>query len=121
MALSILFVDDDVDDYIIFEDTVKELIPDAKITYLKKGDEIDDYLEDPLPDIIFLDYNLPMTDGIECLKGIRKRKECDAIPVVFYSVYFDRVEQAAAHGANFFIVKQLRFDDIKSSIKTVLN
>jgi DNA-binding NtrC family response regulator len=122
MALyRILFVDDDNDDYILFSDIVKELKPDAKVIYVQDSCDIEEFLKPPLPDIIFLDFNMPKIDGMECLKKIRANKAFDKIPVIVYSVYYDRVAEAYKRGANYFIVKQLSINKVKSSVSAMLN
>lgn len=122
MALyRILFVDDDNDDYVLFSDIVKELNPDAKVIYVQDACDIDEFLKPPLPDIIFLDFNMPKIDGIQCLKKIRANNLFDKIPVVVYSVYYDRVAEAYKNGANYFIVKQLSVNKVKSSVGAMLN
>ena len=122
MALyRILFVDDDNDDYFLFSDIVKELNPNANVIYVQDSCDIDEFLKPPLPDIIFLDFNMPKVDGIQCLKKIRANRVFDKIPVIVYSVYYDRVAEAYKHGANYFIVKQLSVSKVKSSVSAMLN
>ena len=55
------------------------------------------------------------------MKQIRSNKEYDDIPIVFYSGYLDKIQQAYENGANYFIVKQVTTDKIKSSIRSVLS
>src|SRR3954468_2631058 len=119
MLLRILYIDDDLDDHEIFGEVLKEINPDAKVTYLLNARNILDHLKPPLPNIIFLDYNLPIINGIECLKQIRSKKEYDDIPIIFYSIYSDKVMHAHENGANSFIVKQVKMDKIKNSILTM--
>src|SRR5881398_3761 len=107
MILKILYIDDDTDDHEIFGEAVHEINPDMHVVYAKNGQDIDKHLNTASPDIIFLDYNLPLKNGIECLKQIRSSKEFDHIPIVFYSVYFDKIQEAYENGANYFIVKQI--------------
>lgn len=117
----ILFVDDDSDDYVLFSDVVKELNPDASVVYVQDACDMDIFLKPPYPEIIFLDFNMPKIDGIECLKKIRSNKELDKIPVVVYSVYYDKVAEAYQNGANYFIVKQLSVNKVKKSVHAMLN
>src|SRR5215471_18742469 len=114
MIVNILYIDDDHDDYEVFSDVVKEINTNAIITFLNDSSEIEKYLVAPLPDIIFIDYNMPLMNGIECLKKIREKKECDHIPVIFYSVFDDKARQAYQNGANYFIVKQISAENTKN-------
>jgi CheY-like chemotaxis protein len=117
----ILLVDEDSDDFVLFSEIVKELNPEARITYVQDSCDLEEYLKPPLPEIIFLDFNMPKVDGIECLKRIRGRKELEKIPVIVYSVYYDKVIDAHQNGANYFIVKQLSVSKVKGSIDAMLN
>jgi CheY-like chemotaxis protein len=84
-TLSILLVDDDRDDRDFFAEVLRELpIPSHLITL--DGDQLLEYLfNNPLPDIIFIDLNMPRINGFECLKEIKDNKELQSLPVIIYS------------------------------------
>jgi CheY-like chemotaxis protein len=120
MLSSILYVDDDEDDYEVFSEIVHEINPSAKVQFLHDSEKIDETLKSILPEIIFLDFNMPKVNGIECLKKIRLYKEFDKVPVILYSVYFDKIEDAFKNGANYFILKQWSVSSAKGIIRTML-
>src|SRR3954462_14983230 len=101
MNIHILLVDDDEDDYELFSDLSKEINPGIKVTQLQDGSRIEEILNSPPPDIIFLDYNMPKMDGLKCLKLIRANEAFDKTPVIMYSVYHDKAEEAFKNGANY--------------------
>jgi CheY-like chemotaxis protein len=121
MIKNILFIDDDEDDVEIFKEIIHEISTYINILSLSNGLEIEEVLTHWLPDIIFIDYNMPFINGIDCLKMIRRNKNFNKIPIIFYSSYFDKVKEAYKNGANYVIIKQARVENIKSSIQTVLN
>src|SRR5690606_10626566 len=47
---------------------------------------------DPLPDFIFLDINMPVMDGKECLVELKKSERFKSIPVVVLSTTSDPLE-----------------------------
>ena len=118
---SILLVDDDKDDYEIFSEIVREINADTKVLYLQDSGDMDSFLVPPLPEIILLDFNMPKLDGMEYLKKIRSNKAFDDIPVIIYSVFFDKIEEAYKNGANYFIAKQTSIDKMKKDIDQLLN
>jgi CheY-like chemotaxis protein len=120
MLSYILYVDDDEDDYEVFSEIVHEINPAAVIKYLHEPENIDTILKTITPQIIFLDFNMPKVNGIECLKRIRTCKEFDKIPVILYSVYFDKIEDAFKNGANYFVLKQWSLANAKGIIKIML-
>ena len=70
----IILADDDEDDRMLFTDAFDELKISTKVQTFKDGAELMSYLnsdEAVLPEILFLDLNMPKKNGIECLKEIK--------------------------------------------------
>jgi CheY-like chemotaxis protein len=116
----ILFVDDDNDDYELFSDLVKEIDPRAETVHVSDSSHIEKFLKLFLPEIIFLDYNMPEVNGIACLKRIRRNKEYDKIPVIIYSAHYNQTAEFFKNEANGFIEKPYSVDDLKKIIETTL-
>lgn len=116
----VLFVDDDSDDYHIFLETAKEINPGVNVDYANDGEAISEFLNQHMYDLIILDFNMPKVDGIKCLKQIRADKKFENVPVVFQSVYYDKVLEAHQYGANFFIQKQYTFNKMKECIAAIM-
>ena len=73
--MTILLVDDDADDRKLFFEVAKEVDDTILCIPASSGEAALLYLRDqanPLPDYIFLDLNMPMINGKQCLKQIRK-------------------------------------------------
>jgi CheY-like chemotaxis protein len=103
--LSILYVDDDLEDLEIFQEAVSTVDPSIlyiSATSAKQALEILNTGK-TLPDHIVLDINMPGMDGKLCLKEIRKENKFDPINVVVYSTNsFPRdIEQIESLGATF--------------------
>ena len=60
-----------------------------------------------LPDYIFLDLNMALMDGKECLKKIREQNHLKSIPVIIFSTSSSQKdkEETQKLGANAFITK----------------
>jgi two-component system chemotaxis response regulator CheY len=60
-----------------------------------------------LPDVILLDWNMPVMDGLAFLKALRSEFGADDPPVVFCTTENDmaHIEAAIAHGAQEYIMK----------------
>jgi DNA-binding response OmpR family regulator len=60
-----------------------------------------------LPRFILLDFGLPDLDGIEVLRQLRRRPDCEAVPILMFSSLEDpvRTAQALAAGAMDWVTK----------------
>ena len=89
-CLHILHADDDEEDRFIFRDGVREVDEKIKLVQLEDGHSLIRYLSevkdpDELPCVIVSDMKMPLTDGTEVLRIIRKHPEWHHIPVVILS------------------------------------
>ena len=84
MKRHLLLIDDDDDEF----DLLKLLtsgIPELDCLYADNGFDGIKIIENLSPDVVLLDMNMPIMNGLECLKKIRLRKELKDIPVYIYS------------------------------------
>ncbi|MGZ3911027.1 MAG: response regulator, partial [Flavisolibacter sp.] len=74
--ISILLVDDDPDDVFLFEEVLKGIDPTVDFQTASDGEQALDQLTHAkhriLPDLIFLDLNMPRMDGRLCLKKLKE-------------------------------------------------
>lgn len=121
--LHIFFGDDDEEDVDFFKRAIKEASAEIKITIAKDGIQLLEFLQIVLPDIIFLDLNMPRMNGIDCLKEIRNQKKFDDVPVIIYSTTAEKahIDMTYALGANMYIQKPENFTKIKSQLAQTLS
>jgi CheY-like chemotaxis protein len=104
-----LLVDDDDDDKEIFCLALQKVDPSIKCVTASDGREALSILdEEPfVPEYIFLDLNMPLMDGKECLKEIKKRNHLKHIPVIIFSTSSagKDIEDTKKLGAKSFITK----------------
>jgi CheY-like chemotaxis protein len=124
--IRILLTDDDADDRDFFADAIADIHLNFPVEFCKNGLELLDRLYDEnlgIPDIIFLDLNMPMMSGFETLKEIRKDVRFKNIPLIaIYSTSAteDGIKNTFGLGANAYIVKPTDFDDLKKLLKKVI-
>jgi CheY-like chemotaxis protein len=85
--LTILLVDDDTDDIDIFNDALKQIDNSITLITAHNGHDALQLLSSDIlekPDHIFLDINMPLMNGLDCLDKIRNQEKL-AIPVTIYS------------------------------------
>jgi CheY-like chemotaxis protein len=117
----ILLVDDDLDDIQTFSDAVSELNPGMIVDYFEDGHRALLYIvrnRASLPDIIFLDINMPAIDGWECLKEFKQLAILQNIPIVMYSTANLQSTgiSAADVGAAAFLMKPDTFRELKKQL-----
>jgi len=123
--LKILLADDDHDDCMFFKKALEELDPSAKLEFVNDGDLLMIYLEKPLqelPDVIFLDINMPRKNGIECLSELKKNEKLKNIPVVMFSTSnsWETINSLFKSGAQIYIHKPSDFSQLKQVIHHAL-
>ena len=121
----IILTDDDTDDCELFQDAVKELSIQTKLSILENGVALMATLEEtvpPPPDVIFLDLNMPLKNGYEALIEIRNTPKLKGIPIVIFSTTAsdDAVNKTYEYGANYYICKPSSFSLLVKVIETVL-
>ena len=120
----ILLVDDDEDDREMFFEALKELNDAHTCVSMENGEKAMQYLnlEKDLPDIIFLDLNMPRLNGKQCLVEIQKSERLRNIPVIIYSTTrrSEDVEETRRLGAVDFLTKPPLFSQISEAISDVL-
>jgi CheY-like chemotaxis protein len=92
LPLTILCIDDDDDDTELFREAVSTVDSSCVCLTVSKAMDGLRILQNAIPDIIFLDINMPMVDGRETLRRIRAITELSNIPVYMLSTTMDEDE-----------------------------
>ena len=109
MRKSCLLVDDDEDDKEIFTLALNEANSSIECIIASDGIEALKMLQDSsfIPDYIFLDLNMPLLSGKECLIEIKKKPHLMKVPVIIFSTSASQKDlmETRALGASSFITK----------------
>ena len=125
---NILLIDDDEDDQEIFLTALEQAAPQVSCTAVTNAhNALHDLKKNhTLPDVIFLDLNMPIMSGQEFLRQIKSADQLKSIPVIIFSTSSNAatIAETKALGALDFITKPNRFDllvDILRSLFTHSN
>lgn len=124
-TLNIALADDDEDDRTLFKEAMSEIKIKTKLSLFNNGKELMDYLTLPniiLPEIVFLDLNMPIKNGMQCLNEIRNHPRLQDLLVAIYSTSSSEadIEETFVNGANIYINKPNSFGTLKQAIEKVL-
>ncbi|MBI2721156.1 MAG: response regulator [Bacteroidetes bacterium] len=105
-----ILADDDVDDRFFFEKAIKKLHLPTKFSFAEDGVELMEFLNaniHKLPDVVFLDLNMPRKNGAECLLEIKQNPAFKDMVVIIYSTsqHNDVADVLYDNGAHYYIRK----------------
>jgi CheY-like chemotaxis protein len=124
--LNLLLCDDDIDDCYFFNEALEGLPTPTQLTAVHDGDQLMQLLTDEkteLPDVLFLDLNMPRKNGFECLLELKLNKKLNQLPVIIFSTSFDQevVNLLYKNGAQYFIRKPAEFSELQKVIQQALS
>lgn len=95
--MNIILVDDDLDDVLLFRQAIKDINKAVNCVELEGGKDLLNYLEVATypPRMVFLDYNMPVMNGLECLHELRKKSKYNQLPVIIYTTYLTTEQHAS--------------------------
>jgi len=123
--MNVLLAEDDRDDCNFFKIALEVMPLPTHLTTVHDGEQAMKHLSENsehLPDIIFLDVNMPRKDGLECLVEIKENEKLKNIPVVMLSTSRDqdKIRNSFELGANIYIRKPGDFSELAQAIHHAL-
>lgn len=122
----IYLADDDQDDRILFLDAVEELDLPVIVNVFEDGLQVLKKLSaamSSLPEIIFLDINMPGRNGFECLEEIRNLPApLRDLKIIMLSTSNtpENINLCYTLGADFYAVKPSTFQELKELLGSIL-
>jgi len=121
----ILLADDDKDDSILFQEILEELPLSTHLTMVSNGEQLMQFLnetKDQLPDVLFLDLNMPRKNGYDCLLEIKGSEKLKSLSVIIISTAFEPqvISLLYKKGAQYYIRKPNSYRQMKNLIHQAL-
>lgn len=123
--INILLADDDEADCLLFKEALAELPVSARLTIVHNGEEVIEELTkkgNKLPDVLFLDLNMPRKNGFASLGEIKRNSDLQNLPVIIFSTASERetVRNVFRDAAHYYICKPVDFSQLKKVIYEAL-
>lgn len=123
--INILLADDDQADCLLFKDALEELPVSARLTIVHNGEQVIEELTkkgNKLPDVLFLDLNMPRKSGFASLGEIKRSSELQKLPVIIFSTASEQgtVKNVFRDAAHYYICKPADFSQLKKVIYEAL-
>lgn len=123
-TLSILLIEDDQIEKMKLHRTISKLGLNHKITEADNGEEALNILKGDtrLPDIIFLDLNMPKINGLEFLKLLKTDDKLKYLPTIVLTTSSNYKDLMHCYeiGIAGYVTKPLKYEDYIQKIKAVL-
>jgi two-component system, chemotaxis family, response regulator Rcp1 len=118
--MKLLFVEDDMGDIILVKEALEEIMPGAyQLMEASDGEKAIDLLErlcqaggENLPEMVFLDLNIPRVSGTEVLRFIKNDARLCHLPVIVFSSSESEndISRSYLHGANCYVTKPIDYE-----------
>lgn len=121
--LTILYAEDDYDDFIILADAFRAYSEDIELVRAENGLKVIDYLKrisspDSYPGLIILDLNMPVMDGKETLIRLKSFDQYNDIPVVIFTTSSDIRDKRILEQYDVpFYTKPISYQDMKPMVE----
>jgi CheY-like chemotaxis protein len=124
--ITILLADDDKDDRFFFREAFEEIEAGTIVKTVNDGEQLMNYLKQSpliLPNIVFMDLNMPLKGGLECLEEIRSSDELKDLVVAIYSTSSSPrdISESFSRGASIYIKKPDGYSSLIKILSSVMN
>ncbi len=124
-TLKILLIEDDTIEVMKLNRAIKKLQVAHSLIEASNGEQALTILKegDIIPDIIFLDLNMPRINGIDFLKILKEDEVLRYLPVIILTTSSNRkdVLECYKQGVAGYILKPLKYDDYVLKIEKTLD
>ena len=119
----VLLADDDPDDLLQFELAIKDVSMPVYLRHAKDGEELFVRLKEAIPDLLFLDIEMPCKDGMACILEIRRNPEYNFMPVIMFTSHNRQsfIEESYQTGANYFLLKPATVKALTEKLEFILS
>jgi len=120
----VVLAEDDSDEREMFLEAIEQAVPQVAVQVAHHGKDLMNVLlkkDAKLPDLIFLDLNMPFKNGYECLKEIRSNAGLKSIPIIIYSgsTHTHSIQETYNLGATYYFPKPDSIGQLRKWMKKI--
>lgn len=120
--IKVLAVDDDIINLKLLKSILLKIPAVSEVIEAKNGEDAIQTLKNQSDiGIILLDIIMPVMNGIEVLKITRADKRLQNIPIIVLTTDETKKKEALQCGADDFIMKPLRADNVVNKVKNLIS
>ncbi|MBI2706991.1 MAG: response regulator [Proteobacteria bacterium] len=127
--INVLLIEDSAEDQFLFRRAIEEYDLNVNMYCIHDGEEFFNIIKTkanithiPMPDIIFLDLNMPKINGNSLLKSIKQNRELQYIPIIILTGSISRKDVMTAYKnyASGYIRKSFEYETFKENLHIAL-
>lgn len=118
---TILWAEDGPDDQYLIRHALAQMPAAPRVRFVEDGKSALEALASAPPDLLVLDVNMPLLDGVETLRRIRSDRGLQGLPVVVFSTGREEgaVAQCRRLGVAEYIQKPFHYDDFARAVQRI--
>jgi DNA-binding response OmpR family regulator len=119
---NIFLAEDNKEHRLLFEKAIVAIDRNIRLTTVTNGEELLQLLSHYVPELLFLDLEMPSKNGMQCLQAIRANKTYDTLPIVVFTATrrSNNIQLAYGMGANLFFAKPPDYEVLVLSLRAIL-
>lgn len=95
-----------------------EIMPEAELCLeAETGQEIIDYMEEHVVDVVFTDIRMPEKDGLEVAEYVQKASACTSVVIISGFADFSYASAAIRFGVEDYLTKPVQKDKLEETLK----
>lgn len=123
--LNVIAADNDEGNIIFFKNIFKDLRIGVKSQCFSSGEDLMEYLTSEgtiIPEVVFIKYDIPGKNSMECLDEIKTDSRLSDIIIVIYSdqISESEIEEIFVNGGNIVMRKPDTYDGLKKSLTEII-
>ncbi|SHF39955.1 response regulator [Chryseobacterium takakiae] len=123
--LNVILADDNEGNLILFKNILQEFKVQVKVKTFCNGKDLMTYLNENIvvPEVVFLNYYLPLKNSMECLSEIKSDQKFDPMTIIVFNedLSYEQEEEAFVTGANVIMKTPDNYRDMKKSITDIIS